>query len=79
VYREALGARFKLNSTEPVAGLLTRDWHNTIAARHISLLDPWLTRAKPYHLRQTVSPLARPQRLPPDPDPAQVLRDAPAS
>jgi GT2 family glycosyltransferase len=79
VFREALGPRFKLNSTAPVGGLLTRDWHNTIAARHISLLDPWLSSRKPYHLRQSVSLFARPTRLPPDPDPAQVLRNAPAS
>ncbi|ANP46827.1 glycosyltransferase [Candidatus Viadribacter manganicus] len=70
-YREALGPRFKINSAEAgAAGLLTRDWHNTIASRHISLLDPWLTRGKPYHLRQSASPLARPRQLPPDPDPA---------
>lgn len=73
-YREALGQRFKINSHDPLfAGLMTRDWHNTIAARHISLLDPWLSRGKPYHLRQSVSPLARPRHLPPDPDPANVL------
>ncbi|MEZ6024271.1 MAG: hypothetical protein R3C16_12865 [Hyphomonadaceae bacterium] len=49
---------------------MTRDWHNTIASRHISLLDPWLTRGKPYHLRQSASPLVRPRTPPPDPDPA---------
>jgi GT2 family glycosyltransferase len=79
VFREAAGKRFKLNSTDAFGGLLTRDWHNTIASRHISLLDPWLTRGRAYHLRQSASPLARPVRLPPDPDPAQVPRDAPAS
>jgi GT2 family glycosyltransferase len=73
VYREALGPRFKINSHEAYAGLTTRDWHNTIAARHISLLDPWLSAGKPYHLRQSASLLARPRQLPPDPDPAQVL------
>ena len=82
LFREMQGARFKINSHEAFAGLLPRDWHNTIASRHISLLDPWLTRGRPYHLRQSVSPLARPLRLPADPDPAQVLapaRDAAAS
>jgi GT2 family glycosyltransferase len=76
LFRDALGKRFKINSTKPIGGLLIRDWHNTIASRHISLLDPWLTRGKPYHLRQSVSFLARPLRLPPDPDPAQVLSPA---
>lgn len=75
-FRESMGPRFKLNSAERFAGLLPRDWHNTVAARHISLLDPWLTRGKPYHLRQSATPLARPLRLPPDPDPAVVLAPA---
>jgi GT2 family glycosyltransferase len=67
--RDALGPKFSLNSHKEFNGLLARDWHNTIASRHVSLLDPWLTRGKPYHLRQS----ARPRRLPPDPDPAAVL------
>jgi len=75
-FRNAMGPRFKLNGAERFAGLLPRDWHNTIASRHISLLDPWLTRGRPYHLRQSVTPLARPLSLPPDPDPAVVLAPA---
>lgn len=76
--REALGRGFQINSGEKIAGLLQRDWHNTFAARHVSLLDPLLSAGKAYHLRQSVSPLARPMRLPPDPDLSQTLVEAPA-
>jgi GT2 family glycosyltransferase len=75
--REALGRRFQINSSREVAGLLQRDWHNVFAARHISLLDPLLSAGKAYHLRQSLSPLARPSRLPADPDPERVLAEAP--
>lgn len=72
-WRELLGDRFKVNGDKPFMGLLMRDWHNTLASRHISLLDPMLTRGKQYHLRQSASPFARPARLPADPDPALAL------
>ncbi len=76
--REALGPRFQINSSQKVAGLIWRDWHNTLAARHVSLLDPLLSLGRPYHLRQSASVFARPSRLPPDPDPARVFAQAPA-
>ncbi|SEH30241.1 glycosyltransferase family 2 protein [Magnetospirillum fulvum] len=49
---KALGQRWGLNSAEPVAGLLPRDWHNIFNCRFISLVDPLLCAGKSYHLRQ---------------------------
>jgi GT2 family glycosyltransferase len=66
--RLGLGKKFAINSHQPFAGLLHRDWHNVFAARHINVFDPLLTRSQEFHLRQQASPLARPLRLPPDPD-----------
>jgi GT2 family glycosyltransferase len=41
-----------VNSEKKILGNIPRDYHNTITAKHISLLDPLLTLGKPYHLRQ---------------------------
>jgi GT2 family glycosyltransferase len=52
--RQRLGARFMPNSGEPLLGGLPRDWNNAFQARYINRLDPWLTRGRPFHLRQHV-------------------------
>ena len=51
--RRGLGIQKYLNSDEPIfLGLITRDWHNIMLGRYISLSDPIVTRKKPYHLVQ---------------------------
>jgi GT2 family glycosyltransferase len=69
--KKRLRGRYDENSLRPVAGALWRDWNNVFLSRHISLLDPWLSLGRDYHLRQRVSPRLRPGRLPPDPAPAE--------
>jgi len=61
--KKRLRGRYVENSTKPVLGGLWRDWNNVFLARHISLLDPWLSLGRDYHLVQR----ARPRALPPDP------------
>jgi hypothetical protein len=62
-FQKATG--LSLNSPRRVLGLSSRDWCNVLTGRYISPLDPLLTRAKPYHLRQRAPARRRP--LPPDP------------
>jgi GT2 family glycosyltransferase len=62
--KKRLGRRYDENSTRPVLGGLWRDWNNVLLARHISLVDPWLSAGRDFHLRQHAA--RRP--LPPDPD-----------
>jgi GT2 family glycosyltransferase len=62
-FKKRLRGRYDENSTRPVLGGLWRDWNNVFLARHIRLIDPWLSTGRDFHLRQRAS--ARP--LPPDP------------
>jgi GT2 family glycosyltransferase len=62
--KKRLGRRYDENSARPVLGGLWRDWNNVLLARHISLVDPWLSAGRDFHLRQHAA--RRP--LPPDPD-----------
>lgn len=57
--------RLPLNSSRRVLGLSSRDWCNGLTGRYINLLDPLLTRGRPYHLLQRAPARRRP--LPPDP------------
>lgn len=41
-----------VNSHEKIWGNLPRDYHNTVKAKYVGFLDPFLTKNKPYHLRQ---------------------------
>ncbi len=41
-----------INSHKKILGNLPRDYHNTFMSKHVSLLDPFITVQKPYHLRQ---------------------------
>ena len=51
--RRGLGLQKYLNSDKPIfLGLITRDWHNIMLGRYISLRDPIVTRNRPYHLVQ---------------------------
>jgi GT2 family glycosyltransferase len=61
--QKATGLR--INSSRRLLGLDGRDWCNVLTGRYISLLDPILTRGKPYHLLQHAPSARRP--LPPDP------------
>lgn len=47
-----LGTRFKINSVEPYLGQLHRDWYNIFSSRYIRVIDPILSRARDFHLRQ---------------------------
>jgi hypothetical protein len=47
--------------------MVTRDWHNVVKGRYISLLDPLWTAEREYHLVQRCPRLRRPDRLPEDP------------
>jgi GT2 family glycosyltransferase len=62
-FQKATGMR--INSSRRFLGLNGRDWCNVLTGRYISLLDPLLTRGKPYHLVQRAPAWQRP--LPPDP------------
>jgi len=55
----------RINSHEQILGLNGRDWCNVLTARYVSLLDPILTRNRPYHLVQR--PPSRRRPLPPEP------------
>ena len=57
--RKALGHRYSIHSTRQVLGHNARDWNNILAGRHISLLDGWRHRGRPYHLRQHEDHLRR--------------------
>jgi GT2 family glycosyltransferase len=57
--------RLPLNSSRRILGLSSRDWCNVLTGRYVSLVDPLLTRGKPYHLLQHAPARRRP--LPPDP------------
>jgi len=52
LFRQAMGRRFRLDSTRPFLGLIARDWHNIMGGRYISLLDGWRTRGEDFHLVQ---------------------------
>jgi glycosyltransferase involved in cell wall biosynthesis len=62
-FKKRLRGRYDENSTRPVLGGLWRDWNNAFLARHISVLDPWLSLGQDWHLRQR----ARPRPVPPEP------------
>ena len=66
-FKKRLRGRYDENSTIPQLGGLWRDWNNVFLARHISLIDPWSSLGRPYHLRQHAA--RRP--LPPDPAPPE--------
>lgn len=61
-----LGKKLAHNSHEPWMGGLPRDWYNALHSRYIHPLDPWLTRGRPFHLRQHVPSLELPDRPPTD-------------
>ena len=61
--RKALGHRYSIHSTRQVLGHNARDWNNILAGRHISLLDGWRHRGKPYHLRQHCNRLVQTRRV----------------
>jgi hypothetical protein len=54
-----------INSSRTILGMNGRDWCNVLTGRYISLLDPILTRSRPYHLIQRAPSRAAP--LPADP------------
>ncbi len=62
-----LGRAYDENSLQPRFGGLWRDWNNAFLARHIGVLDPWLSAGEDFHLRQHVRRSQRPAALPPDP------------
>jgi GT2 family glycosyltransferase len=62
LFQKATG--LSLNSSRTILGLNSRDWCNVLTGRYVSLLDPILTRGKPYHLLQRAPTRRRP--LPPD-------------
>ncbi|HEY5412579.1 MAG TPA: glycosyltransferase [Caulobacteraceae bacterium] len=66
-FKKRLRGGYDENSTRPHLGGLWRDWNNAFLARHISLVDPWISAGRDYHLRQHASRRQRPARLPPDP------------
>lgn len=66
-FKKRLRGRYDENSLTPHLGGLWRDWNNVFLSRHISLLDPWLTAGREFHLRQHVTGRDRPARMPPDP------------
>ncbi|MBR8826713.1 MAG: glycosyltransferase [Gomphosphaeria aponina SAG 52.96 = DSM 107014] len=62
--RRGLGVQKLLNSSEPVfLDLITRDWHNIMSGRYISLADPIVTKDKPYYLVQHCPAYLRPKSL----------------
>ena len=65
--KKRLRGRYDENSTRPVLGGLWRDWNNAFLARHVSLIDPWISAGRDYHLRQHAARRQRPAHLPPDP------------
>jgi GT2 family glycosyltransferase len=69
-FKKRLRGRYDENSLKPVLGGLWRDWNNAFLARHINILDPWLSLGRDWHLRQHAGPSARPKTVPPDPMPA---------
>jgi GT2 family glycosyltransferase len=54
-FKKRLRGRYDENSLTPVLGGLWRDWNNAFLARHVSVLDPWLSFGKDHHLRQHAS------------------------
>jgi GT2 family glycosyltransferase len=52
--RAKLSKRVELsmNSPKPILGNLPRDYYNTVAAKYVGMLDPFVTLGKPFHLRQ---------------------------
>ncbi len=62
--KKRLRGRYDENSLTPHLGGLWRDWNNAFLARHISVIDPWLSAGRDFHLRQR----ARRRPLPPDPE-----------
>jgi GT2 family glycosyltransferase len=59
-FKKRLRGRYDENSTRPVLGGLWRDWNNAFLARHVSVIDPWISLGRDYHLRQharTIQPL----------------------
>jgi GT2 family glycosyltransferase len=63
LFRKRTG--MQINSHRCILGLNGRDWCNVLTARYVSLLDPVLTRGRPYHLVQR--PPLRQRPLPPEP------------
>jgi GT2 family glycosyltransferase len=66
-FKKRLRGRYDENSLTPHLGGLWRDWNNVFLARHISLIDPWISQGRDFHLRQHVGRGQRPAALPPDP------------
>lgn len=51
--RRSLGINKKFNSDQPIfLDLITRDWHNIMTSRYISLAEPLINQALPYYLVQ---------------------------
>jgi GT2 family glycosyltransferase len=54
VARIFAGQHLDINSARSAFGVPVRDWHNAMAGRYISALDPWRTRGRDYHLVQVL-------------------------
>ncbi len=59
------------HSASPFLGGLHRDWKNAFTARHVAIVDPWLSVGRDFHLRQHVPRHHLPRTLPPDPRPME--------
>jgi hypothetical protein len=52
--RSFAGQHLDVSSTRTAFGVPVRDWHNVLAGRYISALDPWQTRGRDHHLVQAL-------------------------
>ena len=52
--RSFAGQHLDVSSTRTALGIPVRDWHNVLAGRYISALDPLQTRGHDYHLVQAL-------------------------
>ena len=53
VLKKSLHGLKKINSEKPIFfNMITRDWYNIMTSKYISIVDPLLTKNKPYYLVQ---------------------------
>lgn len=51
--RHGLGVQQQFNSEKPLfMNFITRDWHNIMTSRYISIMDVWSSKDKPFYLLQ---------------------------
>jgi GT2 family glycosyltransferase len=55
------------HSERPFLAGIFRDWLNAFSARYVSVVDPWTSLGRNFHLRQHVRRNELPKSLPPDP------------